>query len=282
MSDTSTVFITRHNATSIVRRIPQDAFGNLGGELYTKKIYCLGNSDKRRLLAVQAFFKDPKKFIAEYYVAMKKTDTGHYVFESGSPAYHCAYDCERLNSDYTNYEIPPQIVAKAENENDPSIIETYRNWFKANMYLLDSERNKFSIRFFGEFKFEPDFRLIAHPNSGSTKFTNLDLSQLEEKIDQLIISAAKEYHSNEIVRKWGNKYWLGRRLEKPFPSEINLIDETCIRNCLRQYENNIIAPLKQNLIDYYKVKYNPELSFEGTLLQQLGFIACRVCHSHQK
>ena len=36
-------------------------------------------------------------------------------------------------------------------------------------------------------------------------------------------------------------------------------------------------PIKTLLEQYYRVKYNPDLSFEGQLLDRLNFRACSVC-----
>ncbi|SDO42156.1 hypothetical protein SAMN04487951_12623 [Vreelandella arcis] len=40
--------------------------------------------------------------------------------------------------------------------------------------------------------------------------------------------------------------------------------------------------LKNLLEEYFRIKFNPELKFDGNLLEYLGFIPCKSCSQHTK
>ena len=40
-----------------------------------------------------------------------------------------------------------------------------------------------------------------------------------------------------------------------------------------------MEPLKKALIEYYRIKFNPNIEMNGLILDQLGFKQCRNCHS---
>lgn len=272
------VFITTANAVKLVKKIDPLRLRSLNGKLYKRAIYVFGNKDKVRLLAIRELFKDPELFIRQYYVEQRVTDTFQYVFAEKPPAYHCCPECDRLSSDYSNYEVPDFIRNQGK-----SAVLAFRDWFKANMHLLKDDRwDHFQLRFKAEYGIWVHPAEIERPNSGTTMMENLDLPTLEMRIDRILDQAADLYWASdfnqEVICRWGKNAWLGRFTDKPLKDNRHNLDEEKVRAFLRDYDSRIIQPLKALLIEYYKVSANPELAFSGQLLDQLGFQPCRRCH----
>ncbi len=271
------VFITTANAARMVRQIPLTRLSRINGVLYKKSIYLFGHSDKMRLLAIKELFKTPKAFIQNYFVKCDCEDTGRYVFPEKPPAYHCVSTCDRLHSDFSNYLIPDFIYTQG-----TKAIWEYRKWFLANMHLLEDRWDHFQLRFHAQYGIWIRPEQVERANSGITLTENLDLSTLESRIDQLLDDAKALYYScpsNQfIIKKWGKQAWLGRLVDKPLHGKPANLKDDDIRPFLRDYEQRVINPLKRMLIAYYRISYNPDLLFSGTLLDQLGFHPCVACH----
>jgi len=272
------VYITTANAAAIVQKIDPKRLARLNGTLYKKSIYVFGKRDKVRLLAIKELFKDPEYFIREYYLEHDRPDTGKYVFEESKPAYHLDAGCDRLTADYINYIIPESI-----RDQGRAAIAAYREWFRANMYLLSDRPAHFQLRFKTQYGIWIEPQQVELPNSGITKFKPHDQASLEKSIDDILARAAALYNSNDLNRgmisNWGKNAWLGRRPGEPLRGNKTGADEDSIRSFLRDYEGKIILPLKRNLIEYYKIELNPRLEFGRPLLDQLGFVPCQSCYS---
>jgi len=59
-------------------------------------------------------------------------------------------------------------------------------------------------------------------------------------------------------------------------NELPYSDEA-IKELLYEYHKEIKIQLKRLLVQYFKVRYNPELSFDKRLLEELGFKPCQSC-----
>lgn len=271
------VYITMANAAAIVNRIDPKRLDRINGTIYKRAVYVFSKRDKARLLAIQELFRNPEHFISDFYEKIDRTDHGELVFEGSAPAHHLKPDCERLHSDFSNYEVPGFVREKGF-----KAIKEFRNWFKIHMYLLNERPEYFQLRFKTHYGIWIEPKLVERPNSGMTKFDNLDLATLENRIDGILNRAAELYNSNarnqRIISNWGKHAWLGRRADKPLMNNNMDIDEGTIRDFLREYEDTIISPLKRYLIEYYKVKLNPHLEFTKRLLAELGFEPCHACH----
>lgn len=244
------------------------------GKVYRKPVYFFNRIEKQHLISFQEFLKSPESFINEYYEPIITKDTLTYVYEGGKPAYHLSQNCPKLNSNYTNFSIPIAIREKGKQK-----VEEYRKWFKANQYLLDKPDDVFEMRverMFGKISFDKE----KIDNSGIVEFENLNLNELESKIDYYLSEAGRYFKTSsdekkEIISKFQKHTYLAYS-EKEFQNNTRFSDEA-IRNFLKKYDKNFKLPTKELLKEYYRVKYNPQLKFEGDLLEQLGFKLCNVC-----
>jgi hypothetical protein len=258
---------------------------NLRGDVYTRPIFILTDWEKRRLLAVRKFFENPELFIEQFFGHARTKDDQHMVFEGTPPAYHAMGECERLNSEYRNFEIPEQIMELA--KSDPGLKARFRQWFMANYYLLDQQNPKyqpaiFLLRIRMDFKVDiRDIREVVRPNSGISRMKNASLEEIQTEIDGILSAAGKWFYANTkntaILKAYQKRTSLAYK-DDPLPENKTGYPDSEVKTFLKEYDSRFKKPLKANLILYYKIRYNSDLTFDGNLLDQVGFLPCRHCH----
>jgi transposase len=126
-----------------------------------------------------------------------------------------------------------------------------------------------------------DLEDVTGNNSGIDYQKNYDLQELEMEIDKLIKDAKEYYYSSNmtqtVLRQFRNKTFL--RLDK-YSIEYNTTEysERQIKEILKKQHDSFNEPIVWLLQEWLRVSYNPELKFEGRLLEQLGFKNCPVCY----
>ncbi len=80
-----------------------------------------------------------------------------------------------------------------------------------------------------------------------------------------------------MIRRFEKKTFLAYKEEAIRNNDTRYSDDA-IKGFLKKYDEHFKKPVTELLIEYYKVQYNPELKFEGYLLEMLGFKACSACH----
>lgn len=267
-------YLTISNSIQILRKIDGKQFENIGGSIYKKSIFFFSRYEKNILLGLQELWKDPENFIAVHYVPIISKDNFKYVFEGGKPAYHYDATCDRLNSNFTNFEIPDAIKEKGADE-----VNKFRTWFKKNMHLMEKPEI-FTMRLFHAFNIQVNPKAIDYNNSGVEEKENLNLQELENRIDKILRSAGQFWHQNtdkhQIIRRFQKYTFLGYKNNEIQNNDTGLSDAE-LKDFLRLYDVQFKRPLKDLLIEYYRVKLNPDLQFEGNLLEQLGFRSCKSC-----
>lgn len=268
-------YLTKSNSLRIIASIDFKKIGNLNGNVYKKPIYFFSYYEKNNLLGLKELLKDPENFIQEYYIPIENKDNFKYVFEGGKPAYHFKPDCSRLNSNFKNFEIPEAIRERGESE-----VQKFRKWFKENQYLLERP-DVFVARIHSAFGIQVNPKAIDYDNSGVEVIDNLNLQELENRIDQYI-SKAGQYFKNadnekkDIIRRF-QKWTFLAYSDKDINNNDTRFSDEAIKKFLHQYDVHFKRPIKELLIEYYRVLHNPDLKFEGNLLEQLGFKPCNSC-----
>ena len=102
------VYITRANSMKILRKLDLSKM-DLSGDVYNRPLFFLNKKEEQALLAYKEFVMNPERFVEEIYQKVEVIDNYRYVFEGESPCYHRREDCERLHSEFRNYEIPQAI-----------------------------------------------------------------------------------------------------------------------------------------------------------------------------
>lgn len=260
-------FITKSNAKSILFEINLAKAGNIPTDgIYPGDLSALSDNERRWLAAARMFYEDFELFVEHVYQKKAKpVDTQKYVYEGRMPSYHADRNCENLLSDYRNFEIPVEIQGRGQEE-----VDRFRSWFRANEQLLHENTQRFITRMTFEFRlgYPPTVNSLEAPNSGIETIENLSLDRLRADIDRQLEEAARMRSSSDpasgIIRRLGNLS------HKRFDDE-----ET--NRVLREWRA-LKQNVKKNLVEYFKVSLNPDLKFDGMLLEQLGFRQCRSCH----
>lgn len=276
------VFITQANAAGIVAKVDKATLDALVGEVYERKIHAVfSKMEEKELLLFRELFREPAAFVTEYFEKHKRTDSKQYVKEGKSPAYHRRNNCERLLSDYENYRIPPDIQARGDDE-----IHRFRTWFNANETLLEEKPDIFLLRLSTEFKVSlAHLDKVIYANSGPEKFVDVSLDQARKEIDRILTGIddwcmADAKNLNIIVRyRFGEKTFLRN---KPIRYNQTPYSDETVKAVLSFFYSEFKKPLHDYLVLYYKVMYNPELSFENNILDQLGFRPCSQCRDESQ
>ncbi|GAB4041792.1 hypothetical protein [Spirosoma gilvum] len=274
-------YLTKNNSLRIISQVDFNKVGNLNGNVYKKPIYFLSDYEKNRLLGLEELFKDPDRFLAEYYIPIDSTDHLRYVYEGGKPAYHATPDCDRLNSNFRNFEIPEEIRERGRDE-----VIRFRDWFKRYQYLLDiPDVEAFTANLYSAFRIQINPKAIDYSNSGSVEKENLNLTELEHRIDQIISDAGSYFNCStdrikKVLRRFQKYTFLAYSSREFSNNDTGMTDEE-LREFLKRYDTDFKMPLKNWLVEYYRVKHNPNLKFEGHLLEQLGFKPCAICYGQK-
>lgn len=266
-------FITSHNSYKIVTR---NNFKNvnLEGEIYKYKIYIFSNYEEKCLLAIQELMKNPENYFTKIYDPITAHDSKKYVYKEQLPAYHIYSDCERLTSNFTNFELPQEIKERGDEE-----IERFRKWFIENSHLLETP-DAFVMRLELAFKIKYNPKSINYENSGFAEYVNLTIEQLEISIDNLLKEAGRYYYASEknttILKAFGKNSGIAYS-DNPLNNNYSQYSDDEIKEFLKDYHKRFKLPLKKLLIEYYRVKLNPKLDFAENLLEALGFKKCGSC-----
>jgi len=115
--------------------------------------------------------------------------------------------------------------------------------------------------------------------ASSATIDNIDLETLEPLISELISEAEKYYRSSDAIRTILNRFGKSSYLhnKNSFDTQSIQSDSTQIVDVLSTFELKFKQPLINYLREYYRLKYNPELTFDGLLLEEIGFKPCYRC-----
>lgn len=269
-------FITVANSKRILRKLDLKEL-ELKDKVYDRPIYIFNRWEERSLLAYKELLMNPEKFVKEVYQKVKRGDSYTYVYEGEIPCYHKMEVCERLNAEFCNFRIPEEIRKRGR-----KAVQSFRDWFKSNRHLLDGKDDIFEMRINAAFGIKLSIEEVRLRNSGVIAQNNYTLEELESKINMMLKQAGGYYYQSPkntaILKRYGKIAYIGNSLE-PLPDRIVGYSETEVKTFLKDYEERFKRPIKDMLYDYYRVKFNPSLSMEGKLLDQLGFRPCRFCFS---
>ena len=267
-------FITLANTNKIIFN---SDFKNLDlkGDIYKIPIYFFSKYEKNSLLAIQELLKDPEKYFSEIYKPYKPIDTFTYVYEGQNPSYHQFSCCPRLLSNYQNFEVPQEIQ-----DNGIDAVQEFRQWFESVKHLLDKP-DIFVERLRIKYGIITNPKAINKENSGSTIIENMTIEELKNVIDSLIVKAGHFHKRDEkhtaILNRFSKYTYIAYKSDRIFNNETGYRDDE-VKDLLKSYDEEFKRPLKRMLIEYYRLKLNPEIKMEDHFLDLLGFEPCKYCH----
>lgn len=267
------VYITAYNLEQITRKTKP--YIELEGKIHDRPIYFFSEFEIKNLLSLKSFINNPHYFIDNYYSPIVTEDHHKYVFEGVKPAYHKRNDCERLNSNYRNFEIPEKIKEQGKEK-----INEFRKWFKENLNLLNNP-DVFVMRLYSKFGINTNPNAIQYDNTGTEEFENLNLFFIPAAIDKLVFKAADFYKSSSkneqnILKKFSTRTFLAFTDKKIEDNDTGLSDSE-LKTFLKDYHTTFKKPIRNLIIKKFIGEANVDLKFDSTLLDKLGFKPCKYC-----
>jgi hypothetical protein len=270
------VYITISRLKNILSEIPMQSLSSLTGTLYKRNIFIFSDRERLRLMAVKSFFEDSEAFIGRYWKPATWGQNPHYVFPDEQPVYHLHKNCDRLYSDYNNIEIPAHIRNRGK-----EAIDSFRKWATANKAIFLDHPERFKLMICTEFDIPlTELNLVFFENSGAAGVVNENLNAISIQIDRILREAGKFYYAspkNTAILGQYQKYASLGYYNTPLHSNRTGYSEDEVKKFLREYNEQYKKPLKKLLTSYFCVHYNPELSFNGFLLEELGLRCCQAC-----
>ncbi len=292
-------YITAANYKRIIGKINLKEVGDIELEVYKKPIYFLNKSEVKYLQTMQILLKDPEKFAIEVYKPIINKDTLKYVFESNQQAcYHEDQDCPNLHSVFRNFEIPEEIKERVrkkatdEGKSESQIffleeqqIKIFRRWFLENLICFKTDPEEFLRRLDIRWNVQRNVIEIERGSSGIESIYNLNLVDLENEIDKVLREAGRYFTENkdkqDLIRRFQKLTFIAYQKGAIEINDTELSDDE-LRKFLVEYDTKFKMPIKSLLIQYYRIKYNSELSFDGLLLDRLNFKPCSNCCESNK
>lgn len=189
-----------------------------------------------------------------------------YIKKIKVPAYHIDYQCKWMKSDFYNIEIPTEYIK------DKNMEIKIKDWIEKNRYKKFPELNQDFIK---EFNFQKGLEQVNIKNSGFTDVDYQNLLKIKDdikiKYKQLTFDFDNEDYGKIIQRI---KYMPFFRL-----SEYLTIDHNKESHPYIEKFHNDKYILKKVILQFFQEKYNQELSFDGSILDMIGFRSCRRCSS---
>lgn len=246
-------------------------------QIYKSPIFMFSQYEEHELKVFQELLSDPSTFSQHAYRKLKATDSFSFIYEGKTPRYHKDLNCPFLNANYENFEIPQEIKEKG-----PESVKEFRAWFKSVEHLFKTNKLAFIERLRLKYGIVTNIRSITKDNSGAVIMDNYDIVELEADIDKLIKASGRFYYKSSkhttILKQYSKFSFLGNS-RKPLQNNHTGYSDEEVKELLREYESTFKKPLKAMLMEYYKLKLNPDIFMEGNLLEQLGLQACYNCHN---
>ena len=293
-------YITQYNFEKIFRdKFHFDESKKIDGTIHFMEriIDYYSDSEIQRLLAYQAFVKDPVAFLGQFRIPFRDTYT--FVWEN-PPAYHSRLSCDFLHSDFSGKgAVIPEEIRKL---GMTKIIE-YRRFYKDNRRIHDSNPERFfdlvNAQFQTNLMKESEIIDIGHaPNSGVKHLENIPLEKIvavfNKNIEimlrywekhQVVCSnfAKRSYYITDYVRKNGSTVFysdtsnMSNTRGKLFNGTGISDSDIIIRIKEIQQMKTLMGNLVKDII--FKEQY-PEMSMDTTILEALGFKKCGKCYSN--
>jgi len=235
-------------------------------------------AEEKRLQAFRELMRRPEVFVDAYHERVLVTDTYTLVMPETTPTYHADADCPRMTAPYRNYYIPEPVRARGTPE-----VERFRAWFRMHEDLLcnPETEDRFYVTMAAAFDLKVScLSKIDLANSGPVSFENMDLADLEAAIREFLRGAEDFYMSswrNQRVLDQYMKHTCLVRSRAPLIHNRTGLPEAEVYKVLEAFLIQFKQPIYRMLVQYYRIAYNPELSFDGRLLDQLGFHCCGAC-----
>lgn len=150
--------------------------------------------EKKALMALEYFLKNPHLVIDKQLVRLDWKDSYRYVHEY-NPAYHRDSCCEKLLKDFEGVHIPDFIK-----EQGIEKINEFRKWYKENEYLIkEGKEDIFKLRLYAKYGIQSTI-VENHRNSGVISMYNSLSEILSDLVDHIKRWQSTEECTDERVK----------------------------------------------------------------------------------
>lgn len=198
----------------------------------------------------------------------KRLDSpSNFLFVAGAPKYHANSNCETLQADFENFEVPEEISNRG-----PEEVKSFREFALLNRRLLTEGREDvFQLRLKNQFHLKQPLGKISAPNSGASSLSMENQLGIDEVVARIHKSIQKieSFKGTEDGAKAVKKFMYSST--KSLFSGGNLSD---VERELLETKRELI-----NLILDYHIKKEAggSVTYSEDLLRLYGFEPCRVC-----
>lgn len=202
-----------------------------------------------------------KDLLARYIAEQNK----QYVYTTQSPCYHSTPDCEMISSDFYNIKMPEGFQSN-----------TIKQWVMNRRINKQESFSKLNLAFQQEFLTDKNLEEIKAANSGNDEYLD---DSLDNHITHQFSTTSKQlrFLLNDASRTFIQKYKYisfvnAKQLESksnPTEMDLDLIEYFHAKEAMKKI-------LKKKLLS----KYNTQIAFSSTLLENLGFKSCGHCKHH--
>ncbi|MDD3834378.1 MAG: hypothetical protein PHS42_02790 [Sulfurimonas sp.] len=198
-----------------------------------------------------------KNIITEYISTQNKK----YAYQVKAPAYHKNISCQWMHKSFNNIQIPQNCLSDIQSE------QKAKEWINTNRNLPFNELNaKFKI----EFNCKEGLEEISKANSSYADFENDKLEATFQKEVKTKYRQLRFFLDGDFAKKVANfKYAPSYKIQDILKDDK---DEDTHKTLLDFH--SVKDAIKKIIFDFYKSKYNAELSFEDTILDSIGFKKC--------
>lgn len=307
------MYITKSNFKRIIRQIeiPEEftfddvvLWVNPKGVEYKADKYAVftkifSKNEKKRLLAFKAICKGDKRLIKYVYNKIESPiDSYKYVQVEKSPSYHSDANCKAMKSDFQRVIIPEQI----QNQGASKVWE-FRKYWNDNEVLRERDINAFIAKVNLAFSLDPPIRGFNSEVISNSGVQTIDDNRSVNEINLAISDVWNEFtdwiKEDRLFRmlccnELGYLSWIsvrGNKVDDVLPEEnANKIIKRVLRGVKSEQELydvlQHIYEVKKQLMDMlqelYIRSYIPDLDFDDSLLESLGFEPCSVCTPNEQ
>jgi hypothetical protein len=274
---------------------------NCGYCITEDESYIFAKWEVRDLLMYKVFCVDIKKGVNDFYNRLEVHDSWRFTQPEKTPCYHSDMNCSALHSSYKVVFIPEQIRNRAlekEKEKDRDagqlIIDKYRQFWtelenefeeKSNVWRSEHKYvEQFVTRINMRYKLDPPIKAIdveERDNSGinDKEIDNRSAQEISDNILRLIEDLRQWASEEESRCRFFNRYakysWLGST-DGPIKNLWFGDDEGDVKITLievHRRKREIVEEIKK----MYMRLYIPELRFDSSFLDSIGFRPCYTC-----
>lgn len=234
--------------------------------------------DINDLLLFKAFCKNTRLAVGTFYRKLEKPrDSFRYVQPEKSPSYHNNSNCERLHAEFEGTLIPQEIWDQGIEK-----VKEFRKWWNDHEQLRMENPEAFVARINLVFHTSlKGFEVEKKNNSGVKEFDNVTIEKINDsifhKFNDLFSWAKEDKKRTDIFVRFAYLSYLGNT-SKHIMNNPTSYSEMEIKEILKYIHPQKLDIIK-DLKNLYLKTYNPELGFERTLLDELGFEPCAMCYT---